>query len=211
MSTGAGSDTALFVQRLAYMLRSGVPLREALGAATTDAADDAVRGAGESLLTAVTNGRSLAEAMTACGGVFDRTVVLMVQSAERGKPENVSQALVRYAELCRALPPAPPGGGEGESAEELAELFGRMAALLQSGVTLVNALLAAGADTRGGSTKRVGDRIVEALNEGHTVLEGMGMFPGLFDNTVQAMMRSGEKNGALDRIAADIAGYYRQR
>lgn len=96
-------------------------------------------------------------------------------------------------------------------AGELALFTRQLATLVQSGLPLEEALLAAGEQTESPRVKSIVLGVRSKVMEGHTLADGLADFPKAFPELYRATVAAGEQSGHLDAVLERLADYTESR
>jgi general secretion pathway protein F len=96
-------------------------------------------------------------------------------------------------------------------ATELSLFTRQLATLVQAGLPLEEALLAAGEQTESQRVKSIVLGVRSKVMEGHTLADGLGEFPKAFPELYRATVAAGEQSGHLDAVLERLADYTESR
>ncbi|MBN2095775.1 type II secretion system F family protein [Candidatus Peregrinibacteria bacterium] len=90
------------------------------------------------------------------------------------------------------------------SARERLFFYDQMATLVDSGVTLIDALSIVKAQNKKKSLKKLYDEMIHHINGGMSLADTMFLFPHIFPSMQSALIEAGEKSGNLKKVFAQI-------
>lgn len=90
------------------------------------------------------------------------------------------------------------------SNKELLFFYGQLETLVDSGVTLIDALVILQDQTKNKSVKKLYDQMILHINAGMSLAETMYLFPRIFPSMQAALIEAGERSGNLKRVLAQI-------
>ena len=91
------------------------------------------------------------------------------------------------------------------SDSELLFILESLAAMLSSGISIVEALNSIEEDTPSKKTRSLIHSIVEDISSGKSLSESFGKFPESFDSVFLSIIKSGEASGKLDKVLQSAA------
>lgn len=93
------------------------------------------------------------------------------------------------------------------SAGELAMLTRQLATLIGSGLPLEEALRATAQQSEKARVRNMLTAVRSRVMEGHSLAEGLALYPGAFPELYRATVAAGEQTGHLDRVLERLADY----
>jgi general secretion pathway protein F len=99
----------------------------------------------------------------------------------------------------------------GVSASDLSLLTRQIATLVRSGLPLEEALAAVSEQTEKPRVRNIVMGVRAKVMEGHTLADGLGDFPAVFDELYIATVAAGEQSGHLDTVLERLADYTENR
>jgi len=96
-------------------------------------------------------------------------------------------------------------------AGDLALLTRQLATLVQSGSPLEEALATTAKQTEKRNVKHILSAVRSRVVEGHTLADGLKMFPSVFPDMFRATVAAGEQSGHLDAVLERMADYTETR
>jgi len=90
------------------------------------------------------------------------------------------------------------------SVKERLFFYDQMATLIDSGVTLIDALSIIKAQNKKKSLKKLYDEMIHHINGGMGLAETMFLFPHIFPSMQASLIEAGEKSGNLKKVLAQI-------
>lgn len=97
------------------------------------------------------------------------------------------------------------------SSADLALMTRQLATLVRSALPVEEALKAVAEQTEKPKIKSMLLAVRARVVEGHTLADGLGDFPGVFDRLFRAMVAAGERSGHLDEVLERLADYTESR
>lgn len=99
----------------------------------------------------------------------------------------------------------------GVSASDLSLLTRQIATLVRSGLPLEEALAAVSEQTEKPRVRSIVMGVRAKVMEGHTLADGLGDFPAVFDELYIATVAAGEQSGHLDTVLERLSDYTENR
>ncbi len=81
-----------------------------------------------------------------------------------------------------------------------------LSGMLQAGLPVYRAITVLNKQTNNQVLKKVLDSLLDTINKGGTMSEGMGKFPKVFSPLFVSMVRAGEESGGLSKTLGEIGG-----
>ncbi len=147
-----------------------------------------------------------------------------VKGVIEGDSERQARDLLRKQGLrpLKVNEGSKPGGGlsaflhlslfeKGISINDLSLITRQLAVLLQSGLTVDEALQATARQCRRDHLKDILLQVRNRINEGLTLAQAMGEHPKIFNNLYRALVRAGEHAGFLGAVLERLAEYTENR
>lgn len=97
------------------------------------------------------------------------------------------------------------------SVSELALLTRQLATLVRAALPIEEALKAVADQTEKGKVKTIVLGVRAKVMEGHTLADGLGEFPSIFNELYRSMVAAGERAGHLDKVLNRLADYTERR
>jgi len=91
------------------------------------------------------------------------------------------------------------------SRKDLLTFYDQMATLLNSEVTLIDALILIKAQTKLKSVKKLYAEIIHQINSGLSLAESMGLFPHIFPKMQASLVAAGEKSGNMKTVFNELS------
>jgi len=83
----------------------------------------------------------------------------------------------------------------------------QLASLMRSSIPLLRALTLIAKQTKNKTLKAVVEDLESRIRQGELLSEAMGKYPGIFNNLMMSMIRTGEKSGSLDEVLYKLADH----